>query len=148
MMIFTFVCLRVKRDIGLPRFSLMGRLASRVDNTLRGRETRYLHASSRRRSDQLPLKSGVFKKFFSSHPRRKTDLLSRRRSSLRTSLSVCLDATRANNEQKRSCVERKFEKYPEGGVKGSVQSRDSGQERKNARTPRVKVLGGYRSRCI
>lgn len=101
MMIFTFVCLRVKRDIGLPRFSLMGRLASRVDNTLRGRETRYLHASSRRRSDQLPLKSGVFKKFFSSHPRRKTDLLSRRRSSLRTSLSVCLDATRANNEQKR-----------------------------------------------
>lgn len=53
MMIFTFVCLRVKRDIGLPRFSLMGRLASRVDNTLRGRETRYLHASSRRRSDPI-----------------------------------------------------------------------------------------------
>lgn len=50
--------------------------------------------------------------------------------------------------RRRSCVERKFEKYPEGGVKGSVQSRDSGQERKNARTPRVKVLGGYRSRCI
>lgn len=147
MMIFTFVCLRVKRDIGLPRFSLMGRLASRVDNTLRGRETRYLHASSRRRSDPINfhLNRACLK---NSHPRRKTDLLSRRRSSLRTSLSVCLDATRANNKQKRSCVERKFEKYPEGGVKGSVQSRDSGQERKNARTPRVKVLGGYRSRCI
>lgn len=100
MMIFTFVCVRVKRDIGLPRFSLMGRLASRVDNTLRGRETRYLHASSRRRSDPINfhLNRACLK---NSHPRRKTDLLSRRRSSLRTSLSVCFDATRANNKQKR-----------------------------------------------
>lgn len=150
MMIFTFVCLRVKRDIGLPRFSLMGRLASRVDNTLRGRETRYLHASSRRRSDPINfhlnracLKNSSLRILVE----RQTFCLEDDHPFEHRYPSVSTLRERAET-RRRSCVERKFEKYPEGGVKGSVQSRDSGQERKNARTPRVKVLGGYRSRCI
>lgn len=44
------------------RPSLMRRLASRVDNTLHRRETRYLHASSRCRSDFIDSNSNAFKK--------------------------------------------------------------------------------------